>query len=113
MEKEGCGVLGTGNDSFPDVWIVLRPKTGGDRWVVYIQSKRQVNVGERLILKTTILSEHSKCSFLPTHHFFVLVTDDKSGTEEGTLATNEIVVSSDLHKEFYKKCLSLCKANVV
>jgi hypothetical protein len=42
-----CAALGTGNDKFPDAWLVVHTLEN-ERWVLFIQSKRHQDGAEVL-----------------------------------------------------------------
>lgn len=110
MENEHCGAVGTGNDNFPDAWLVVR--TPNDvRYVLYIQSKRRTQIGASLTPAISVTDEHAKCTFLPQRHIFVFITDDRGRDQQ--YQENEIIVTSDVHAKFYGKCVALRKSHMM
>jgi hypothetical protein len=117
-DQKKCAALGTGNDKFPDAWLVVRT-LNDERWVLFIQSKRHRD-GERALEPVGSITEEHKCKFCQDNHTFIYISDargredKKRGKEEPiSYKNNEIVVTHKSHDVFYGKCLSLRKAHMM
>ena len=115
-----CAALNVKSVSFPDAWVVLRRTDApAIRHAIYIQSKRREKIGAKstrgVEVHESIKAEHRKCNYLPEHHTFVFITDNKMRKEltETCFESNVIVVTSDFHSTFYDKSMSLRKMNFI
>jgi len=107
-----CATLGMRSKSFPDAWLLAILKDSNDYYVIYIQSKRREKVGGKATPGAnkfeSVEEEHKKCTYLPNRHIFVFITDNKSRYHE-KFKSNEIVITSDDHENFYGSLLAMRK----
>jgi len=116
IEQNYCAGMGSPSSSFPDAWIVVKSVANNLNYILYIQSKRRRDIGFKATpgkyVTGSIEVEHTKCKFYPDHHYFIFITDDNKRKRED-FKYNEIVITSDVHTEFYGKCLALRKLNMI
>jgi len=115
IEQNYCAGMGSPSSSFPDAWIVVKSVANNLNYILYIQSKRRRDIGFKATpgkyVSESIEEEHTKCKFYPDQHYFIFITDDNKRKGED-FKYNEIVITSDVHTEFYGKCLALRKLNM-
>jgi len=112
IRQNYCAGMGSVTSSFPDSWIVVTSVAPKERYILYIQSKRRRDLGTSATpgynVDESVEKEHQKCKFYQNKHYFIFITDDKQRAHASN-SPNDIVITSDLHNEFYGKCLALRK----
>lgn len=111
LTDEYCAAVGPENDKFPDAWIVTYPPQGVRRHMLFVQSKRRKSVGTAVMPEEALKAEHDK---VPKHfnHTFIFITDNKERTDF-PCNSNEIVITSNQHDQFYGQCLALRKHHMM